>query len=542
MSLLAHSGRLLQLWRVAAYRRLDLHLAPALSGLRLLIRLHPSGLGRGFDPLGVKHACEDMGTLFVKLGQLFSTRSDLLPPEVIAQLALLQDQVKPFDVAQVKQTIADPILGLGVPVQTLFERFDETPLASASIAQVHGACLEGQEVVVKVVRPDIEAGIVQDFEALRALARFLSARLAAARAVHVIEIVEDYRQVILGELDLTFEARNATKMRKHFLGSPMMYVPKVHRAARRVMVSERIYGVPISDHQNFERLGYDKAYLAQTGLRIFFTQVFRHNFFHADMHAGNIYVETAADGSAVSAPRYMGLDCAIMGELSYADQLVVARMLLAVMNERFDELVGIIAAAGWVPPTTDRHALSRDMARTVAPMVSRPMSEIDFAGVLMQVLAIARRHQMSIPPKLVLLLKTLVHVEGLGRDLYPDLDIWSLARPILTDWLEEQLSPKTHAKHLKKALPQALLGSTQIPQLLLNALQSNALMGGRQEVLTKELQSLRQDFLLQKRHDWLAGFGLLVCAILALKAPNFWASLAILLAAALVVGWRILQE
>lgn len=542
MSLLAHSRRLWQLWGVAARHRLDLHLPPNLARLRLWIRLHPKSVGASFDPLAVKHACEDMGTLFVKLGQLFSTRADLLAPDVIAQLALLQEQVKPFDVGLVKAVIADPVLGLGVPVQTLFERFDETPLASASIAQVHGACLDGQEVVVKVVRPDIQAGIVKDFEALRALAQFVSARFAAARAVNVIQIVEDYRQVILGELDLTFEARNATKMRKHFLGSPVMYVPKVHRTSRRVMVSERIYGVPISDHQSFERLGYDKARLAQMGLGIFFTQVFRHNFFHADMHAGNIYVETAADGSAVSAPRYMGLDCAIMGELSYADQLVVARLLLAVMNERFDELVGIIAAAGWVPPTTDRHALSRDMARTVAPMVSRPMSEIDFAGVLMQVLAIARRHQMSIPPKLVLLLKTLVHVEGLGRDLYPDLDIWSLARPILTDWLQEQLSPKVHAKQLKQALPQALLGSTQLPKLLADALQSTALMGGRQEALTKELQSLRQDFLLQKRHDWLASFGFLVCAVLALKSPSVWLSLPLLLVALFVLIWRLLQD
>lgn len=551
--LLSHRARLLELWRIAASYRIDTHFsiedAPQLQPMARLIRLHPAAWGKKHQPNAIKYALEDMGTLFLKLGQLLSTRRDLVPPEIIDQLIQLQDQVKPFASDIAIAQIEDTKHGLGQSVDTLFARFDVKPLAAASIAQVHTAALhDGREVVVKVVRPDIRSTIIADFELLRELANWLSARVEAARAVHIIEIVEDYRQVMLNELDLTLEAENTTTMRHNFLGSALMYVPEVYDAAKNVIVMERIQGVPISQTQLFDQLGYDRAALAEKGLTIFFTQVFRDNFFHADMHPGNVFVETppiktlTANMPPVNLghePRYIGLDCAIMGTLSKNDQLIVARMLLAVMNNNFTAVVDIVSRAGWIPPNTDKHALMRDMSRTVGPMLQKSINDIDFAGVLMQILDIARRHHMSIPPQLMLLLKTLVHVEGLGRDLYPDLDIWALAKPILSSWIKEQLDPMRNLQQLRTKLPELLLSSMDIPKLLDQGLQSLASQGARQDSQLREIQQIRADMLNDRRRDWiaLAGFGL--CMAIAIQVIG-WLSPIFYVLAIVVVIWRIL--
>ncbi|MFC6205015.1 ABC1 kinase family protein [Psychrobacter urativorans] len=551
--LLSHRKRLLELWRIAASYRIDTHFpvedAAPLQPLARLIRLHPAAWGKKHQPNGIKYALEDMGTLFLKLGQLLSTRRDLVPPNIIDQLIQLQDKVKSFAPEIAIAQIQDPKQGLGLSIDTLFARFDLKPLAAASIAQVHTAALhDGREVVVKVVRPDIRATIITDFELLRELASWVSARIEAARALHIIDLVEDYRQVMLNELDLTLEADNTTKMRNNFLDSALMYVPEVYDAAKNVMVMERIQGVPISQVEVFDQLGYDRAALAEMGLTIFFTQVFRDNFFHADMHPGNVFVETppvqmlTADMTNVDlghAPRYIGLDCAIMGTLSKDDQLIVARMLLAVMNNNFSAMVDIVSRAGWIPPSADKHALMRDMSRTVGPMLNKSINEIDFAGVLMQILDIARRHHMSIPPQLMLLLKTLVHVEGLGRDLYPDLDIWSLAKPILSSWIKEQLDPVRNLQQLRGQLPEILLSATDIPKLLDQGLQSLASQGSRQDSQLREIQQLRADMLNDRRRDWLAlaGFGITIAAATQVGwfAPIFY------IFALLIVVWRILS-
>lgn len=544
--LITHRKRLLSLYRIAAKYRLDTHFAdvPEFAPIARLLRVHPASFGRSHQPLGVKLALEEMGTLFLKLGQLLSTRSDLLPPQIIAQLSLLQDKVAPFDAKTAIATIEHAKYGLGQPIGDIFARFDEMPLAAASVAQVHTAALhDGREVVVKVVRPNIKQGIISDFELLRQMAAWASARLEAARAIHLIDVVEDYRQIMLNELDLTLEAANSTKMRHNFTGSRLIYVPEVYMSAKQVMVSERIFGVPISQTDLFDALGYDRAALAKKGLTIFFTQVFRDNFFHADMHPGNIFVETMPDGRAVAEPRYIGLDCAIMGELSKEDQLIVARMLLSVMNANYTALVDIIWQAGWIPPSADKYALMRDMSRTVSPMVLKPIHEIDFAGVLFEILSIARRHRMSIPPQLMLLLKTLVHVEGLGRELYPELDIWSLAKPILTAWVKSQLDPIKNMQELQARLPEVLLSTTDLPKLLNQSLQSLATLGAHQDAILHELQSLRADGLNEHRHDWvaLAGFVLML-------GMAWWSALAIHLYLApiffiLAIGivlWRVL--
>lgn len=542
--MIRHRQRLLQLWAIAARYRLDTYLPnnniPQLDPVVRAIKLHPNAWLREPSDNGIKHAFEEMGTLFLKLGQLLSTRRDLVPPELIAQLVLLQDKVSPFASEVAKQQIET---AFHAPIGTLFNRFDEKPIAAASIAQVHTAALpDGREVVVKVVRPDIYQKIIADFELLRDMAAWLEARIEAARAIHICDIVEDYRQVLLNELDLTLEAANTMQMRANFLNSQLMYVPEVYQAHKNAMIAERIIGVPISDTASFDELNIDRKALAEKGLTIFFTQVFRDNFFHADMHPGNVYVETLNPHN----PRYIALDCAIIGELSKADQLVVARLLLSVMNSNFTGLVHIVHQAGWIPPNTDQYALARDMTRSVSPMIAKPIDQIDFAGVLMQVLDIARRYHLDIPPQLMLLLKTLVHVEGLGRDLYPQLDIWSLAKPILTAWVGEQMNPSKNLNQLKKQLPELLLGATDLPQLFNNSLQSLSQQGARQDKLLREMQQLRADMLNNKRKDWLAtaGFGIALAIGLPLSLATGWLvylSTIFYVLAALLVLWRVLS-
>lgn len=552
--LLRHKKRLFELWKIVGKYRLDLHLpvdeVPQLQPLAKIIALHPSAYFAKYQENGVKLALEEMGVLFLKLGQLLSTRQDLVPPEIIAQLVQLQDKVKPFDVSVAIAQIEKPVSegGFGKKIDELFSRFDEKPLAGASIAQVHTARLhDGREVVVKVVRPNIREQILADFALLRDVANWATARMEEARAVHLIEIVEDYRQIMLNELDLTLEADNTTTMRNNFLHSRLMYVPEVYQASKNVMIMERIVGVPISQTHIFDELGYDRASLAEKGLTIFFTQVFRDNFFHADMHPGNVFVETLPKGTPNPNPRYIALDCSIVGELSKQDQLIVARLLLSVMNNNFTGLVDIIARAGWIPPTADRYALMKDMKRTVSPMIAKPINEIDFAGVLMSVLDIARRYHLQIPPQLMLLLKTLVHVEGLGRDLYPELDIWSLAKPILTAWVKQQFDPTHKIAQIREQLPELLLSVNDVPRLLDFSLQSLANLDAQQDRQLREIQQIRADMLKTRQKDWVAVLGFVGSLFIAEQIATFsiWQIGSVFapifyLIAVLFVVWRLM--
>lgn len=537
--MIPHIARLFELWRIAAHYRLDT-LVPAeelpekARHALSLIRLHPAAWSskERKNPLKLKEALEEMGPLAIKLGQLLSTRRDLIPPEILQQLVLLQDRVKPFGSDVAKTRIEQ---SLKANISSIFARFDEQPLAAASIAQVHTAALhDGREVVVKVTRPDIRSQILQDFEILQWLGASLEKRLEAARAVHLSEIIQNYRQVILNELDLTLEADNTRRMRHYFTGSSMMYVPEVYMDSKDVMVAERITGVPISDIESFERLGMDRKDLAEKGLTIFFTQVFRDNFFHADMHPGNVFVETLNP----SHPRYIALDCAIMGELSKQDQMTVARMLLAVMNSDFMQLIQIVHQAGWIPPGTDQDALAREMRRTVGPMVSKPMHELDFAGILIQVMDIARRFHLEIPPQLMLLLKTLVHVEGLGTDLYPELDIWKLAKPILTEWVKAQMNPQKNLKELGQKIPDLLLGAQDFPTLMvdsLNGLKNQSAWHAKQ---LHELQMMRLEVEHQQKRSWIFGSLMAILLSIAIIAPWYISIILIILASILAI-WRI---
>ena len=539
--MIPHVRRLFELWRIAAHYRLDT-LFPAeelpVKAQHALgvIKMHPAAWSsrEKKNPLKLKQALEEMGPLAIKLGQLLSTRRDLIPPEVLSQLVLLQDRVKPYDTQLAKQRIQE---SLKADVGTLFARFDEQPLAAASIAQVHTAALhDGREVVIKVTRPDIHNQILRDFEILAWLGNWLENRLEAARALHLSEIIQDYRQIILNELDLSLEADNTRRMRHYFTGSSMMYVPEVYMDSKDVMVAERITGVPISDITTFDRLGMDRADLAEKGLTIFFTQVFRDNFFHADMHPGNVFVETINPSN----PRFIALDCAIMGELSKSDQMTVARMLLAVMNSNFMQLIQIVHQAGWIPPGTDQDALAREMRRTVGPMVSKPMDQLDFAGILIQVMDIARRFHLEIPPQLMLLLKTLVHVEGLGTDLYPQLDIWKLAKPILTEWVKANMNPVKNFKEIGQQIPDLLLGAQDLPSLLIDSLNGLKNQSAWHDKQLKEIQQMRLQMQQQQRRSWMFGSTMLILLTIAIITPWF-VSIVLIVLSSLLALWRIMK-
>ena len=537
--MIPHVSRLLELWRIAAHYRLDTlfpaeELPEKARHALSLIRMHPAAWSsrERKNPLKLKLALEEMGPLAIKLGQLLSTRRDLIAPEVLQQLVLLQDRVKPFDNHVAKMRIQE---SLKADVNTLFARFDEQPLAAASIAQVHTAALhDGREVVVKVTRPNIRQQILHDFEILDWLGAALEKRLEAARALHLSEIIQNYRQIILNELDLTLEADNTRRMRHYFTGSNMMYVPEVYMDSKDVMVAERITGVPISDIATFDKMGMNRAELAEKGLTIFFTQVFRDNFFHADMHPGNVFVETINPSN----PRFIALDCAIMGELSKHDQMTVARMLLAVMNSNFMQLILVVHQAGWIPPGTDQDALAREMRRTVGPMVSKPMHELDFAGILIQVMDIARRFHLEIPPQLMLLLKTLVHVEGLGTDLYPELDIWKLAKPILTDWIKANMSPVKNMKELGQQIPDLLLGAQDLPSLMIDSLNGLKNQSAWHSKQLNELQSMRLQMEHQQKRSWMFGSIMAILLSIAIIAP-WYVSILLIVFSSILAIWRI---
>ncbi|HEX5276282.1 MAG TPA: AarF/UbiB family protein [Fluviicoccus sp.] len=545
--MLAHLPRLLVLWRIVAFYRLD-KLVPAdapiplpVRAALLLVRLHPAWwsaegmLATYSEGERLRKALEEMGPLFIKLGQLLSTRRDLLPPGLLDELSKLQDRVPPFPSETAKAIVEQE---LGGPVSRFFSRFDEQPLAAASIAQVHTACrLDGREVIVKIARPGLEQAIQEDFGFLKAAAEWLEARSPAMAAFHAWRIVCDYEQVLLGELDLLQEAANTTRMRNNFPGSNLIYVPEVHHdlCTHNVMVEERIYGVPVSDNAAFERLGVNRKVLAEKGLTVFFTQVFNHNFFHADMHPGNIFVETTDPAN----PRYIALDCAIMGELSDKDHLTVARLMMAVMQHDFTQLIDVAHQAGWIPPSTDIPGLTREIRRLLTPMLQKRMDQLDFAPILLGVLDVARRYHLEVPPQLVLLMKTLVHVEGLGRELYPELDIWSLGKPLLGSWLAARMNPAESVKSLMKQTPAMILGLSDLPGLVWDSLNNLRNSAAWQERQWRELQQLQYRMAADRRRDWLAlsGFVLGLAGVFSSSGLSAFLCLLVMI---LSVVWRLL--
>ncbi len=509
--MLTHLPRLLAIWTVIARYRLDTLLPPP-PGLRgmmllLLLRLHPAWWlagNRAHHPARLREAFEELGPLFIKLGQLLATRRDLLPANILDELVKLQDQVPPFP-SRIAMAIVEA--ELRAPLSEKFSRFDEKPLAAASIAQVHTAALpDGREVVVKILRPGVAAQIRQDMALLRDLTAWLEARIPQLAQFHPHRIARDYEQTLLDETDLIREAANTRQMRQNFLNSDMLYVPEVHDAwcTTNIMVAERIYGVPIDDQASFARLNISRQQLAEKGFAIFFRQLLDHNFFHADMHPGNVFVETTNPTN----PRYIALDIAIVGQLSREDQLTVARLALALFSRDYSEIIRVAHRAGWLPPGANLNQLTSEVARIIAPVLEKPIDQIQFGPTLLAILDMAREHHLEIPVQLVLLIKTLVHVEGLGRSLYPALDIWTLGKPLLTRWLKERVGPAALMKRLGEQAPAILTGMPDMPDLILDALTQMRQSGQWQDRQLREIGSLRQELRTARRQDFIALAGI----------------------------------
>ena len=401
---------------------------------------------RGTRAERLRLALEELGPIFVKFGQLLSTRRDLLPVDIADELAKLQDRVPPFPGDVARGRIEEE---LGSPVTKLFGSFEEQPLAAASIAQVHAATLpDGRPVVVKVLRPGMREVIGRDLEVLHALAALAERYWTDSRRFRPKEVVAQYEVTILNELDLMREAANASQLRRNFLGSTMLHVPEVHwdLCRREVMVMERIHGVQISDMAKLRAAGTDIQKLAENGVTIFFTQVFSHNFFHADMHPGNIFVDISDPAN----PKYAAVDFGIVGTLDPRDQLYLAGNFLAFFERDYRRVAVLHIESGWVPAGTRVDELESAVRTICEPIFNKPLKEISFGLVLLRLFEIARRFQMQIQPQLFLLQKTLLNIEGVGRDLYPELDIWKTALPILKSWMRERTGPRAMFAHIRE--------------------------------------------------------------------------------------------
>ena len=442
-------ARLWQIWRV--YRR---------YGLAEFIG-KPAGSHDRPRGERLRLALEELGPVFVKFGQALSTRPDILPADVATELARLQDQVPPFPGEQAREAVE---AALGKPVEELFAAFDETPLASASIAQVHAARLKpeaaaddaptpdgGFEVVVKVLRPGVHERVERDVELLHALAAFAHRHVNEAHRLRPMDVVREYEKIIRDGLDLGREAANAAQLRRNWLGSEVIYHPIVFfsHTRRDVLVMERIHGITVDETDRLRELGVDFQVLSERGVEIFFKQVFRDNFFHADMHPGNIFV----DPSDPAKPRYLAVDFGIVGTLSPSDQRFLAEKFLAFFNRDYRRVAELFLESQWVPASTRVDEFEAAIRTVCEPIFNRPLKDISFGLFLLRLFETARRFDMQVQPQLVLLQKTLLNIEGLGRQLYPELDLWKTAKPIMEEWMRARLGPGAAIERLRRNIP-----------------------------------------------------------------------------------------
>ncbi len=534
--------RFFTILRVLTFYRLDadLQFLQLPVALRLALRLSPLQwlprcdvqFSRG---MRMRLALEQLGPVFVKFGQLLSTRPDLVPQDIVCELDRLQDRVPPF---ASDEFVAIVEAALGKKISEAFFSFERDPLASASVAQVHCAVLpSGEEVVVKVIRPGIAATIEKDLSLMELLAQLAERFVPDGRRLRPVEVVQDYRRTIFDELNLQREAANAAQLRRNFDQSPMLYVPKVYwdYCRQQVMVMERIRGIPVTDIAALNAQGTDMKLLAHRGVEIFFTQVFDHNFFHADMHPGNIFVSTQHP----SRPQYIAIDCAIVGSLSRDDQYYLARNLLAIFQRDYHQVAQLHIECGWVPPHT-RAADFESAIRTVCePIFEKPISEISFGQILVNLFQTARRFDMTVQPSLVLLQKTLLNIEGLGRQLYPQLDLWQTALPFLERWMQNRYHPKNLLAEIRRHGPGWLEKMPEVPELLFDAAQQIR----RFEQVAPAIQSTAEQMVLLEKRQQLGRkrgrIAVLVLVVLGLLWPQWellrsavpWQSLLVLLAA-----------
>ena len=496
---MSHLPRLLRIMSVCARYRLD-QISPLTANawpLRLLmasIGVFTGSRTRDLTPpQRLKEALQDLGPIYIKFGQLLSTRRDFLPLDISDELQHLQDRVPGFTSPSVFEVVEK---ALGMPWQQSFRDIKAQSLASASIAQVHEAHLiSGEEVVIKILRPGIEVTIREDIKVLKWLARMVERYLPDGRRLKPREVINDYEHIILGELNLLSEGANTTLLRRNFENSPKLYVPKVYWDVTRdgMLVTERIRGIPVSDIAALTAHGVNLKQLAETGVGIFFTQVFEHSFFHADMHPGNIFV----DPSNPQFPQYIAIDCAIIGSLSRDDQQYLARNLLAIFKRDYRKVAELHIECGWVPKTTNVVEFEAAMRTVCEPIFEKPLKDISFGYLLVQLFRTAGRFNMEVQPSLVLLQKTLLNVEGLGRQLYPELDLWQTALPFLENWSRRRMQPSYLWKALKDNVPDWVEQFPQLPQLVLNSLNQHQQL---QDINDTLQAALLQQGLRDKRH------------------------------------------
>lgn len=520
--------RLVKILRTVGRYRLDELLdadkLPATLRFSLSIspwRLNPvPDLNRGAR---LRKALEELGPVFIKFGQMLSTRRDLLPEDIADELAKLQDDVPPFPESQSVAIIEET---LGKPVAELYANFEASPMASASVAQVHAARLHsGEEVVVKVVRPDIEPVIRQDIALMFTLAKLVNRYAPDGKRLRPLEVVRDYELIILDELDLAREAANASQLRRNFEDGKLVYVPQVYwdYTRREVFTMERIYGIPVTDMEVLREKKVDLKLLAERGVEIFFTQVLRDSFFHADMHPGNIFV----DATDPADPTYIAVDCAIIGALSESDQYYLARNLLGIFQRDYREVAQLHVECGWVPANTRVQDFESALRAVCEPVFERPISEISFGQLLIYLFKTARRFDMEVQPSLVLLQKTLLNIEGLGRQLYPELNLWDTAQPFLEEWVAQRYSPQSVLKRLQRHAPSWLEQLPQLPDVVMDNLQSAQDLEQRfsiQQQKTKHLQDQVRESVRWRRRYLIAA---LACGAAAVSAfPGAWQQVA----------------
>lgn len=489
------SRRLLEILRTARYYGLG-ELAGESAPTWLL------GRPRQFDqPIGVRLrlALESLGPVFVKFGQTLSTRRDLLPEGLAEELCKLQDEVPPFSGEQARELIE---AAYGHSLDRFFDAFDTEPLAAASIAQVHTARLHpragesrGREVVVKVLRPDVHARIGRDIAVLYRLARLAARFHPEAARLRPVEIVAEYDRIIHDELDLMREGANASQLGRNWAGSDLIVHPEIYfdYSTENVLVMERMHGVPIDDVDALKAAGVDFKVLAERGVEIFFKQVFRDNFFHADMHPGNIFVQTEHPHR----PRYVGLDFGIVGSLTAEDQRYLAENFLAFFNRDYRRIAELHIESGWMPADTRLEEFEGAIRTVSEPIFNKPLAEISFGLFLVRLFKIARRYRYQVQPQLVLLQKTVLNVEGLGRDLYPQLDLWATAKPVLEEWMRHRASPRVAAERFRDQLPQIVDSLPGLAHTLMQRLEhgtsptARSLEGALAEI-TRELRMARR--------------------------------------------------
>ncbi len=409
-------------------------------------------------------ALQELGPIFVKFGQILSTRRDLVPPDVAEELALLQDRVQPFD-GDAARVIVEQALGR--PVGEAFAAFDTSPLASASIAQVHAATLPGgRDVVVKVLRPGIEKQIAADIALLKSVAALVERAHPSADKIRPREIVAEIESTLAAELDLQREGANASVMRRFWKDSDDLYVPEIlwSHTSERVLTMERVHGIPSDDIAALDAAGVDRRALAAKGVRVFYTQVFRDNFFHADAHAGNIWVDS--DPARKANPRFIALDFGITGQLSPEDQYYLAENFMAIFNKDYRRIAELHVEAGWIPATVRIDELEAAARAVCEPYFTRPLSEISLAEVLLKLFRTAQKYELTLQPQLILLQKTLLNIEGVGRQMDPHLDIWAVARPVLEKILLERYSPQRAVQEFRKRLPEIMTHAPDMPRLV----------------------------------------------------------------------------